>query len=117
MSGQYDVDDTTRRLLEEKAKRRLFLREQFLKLKSNPFQHATGEGGTVFDPALQRFQAMKVSGFEYFKPSSKNALYGLVFMVLPMGVFTYLMYQSRANQEAKYRSGEVAYKDRNFKFI
>lgn len=47
MSEQFDVDSETRRILEEKAKRRAILREQFLKLKTDPFQHASGEGGTV----------------------------------------------------------------------
>ncbi|XP_023019571.1 NADH dehydrogenase [ubiquinone] 1 beta subcomplex subunit 4 [Leptinotarsa decemlineata] len=117
MSQQYDVDDATRKLLEEKAKRRLVLREQFLKMKSDPFQHATGEGGTVFDPAMQRFQAMKVTGFEHFKPSPKNGIYGVLFVVVPMAIMTYAMQTSRDNKEASYRRGEVAYKDRSFKFI
>lgn len=60
---------------------------------------------------------MKVSGFDYFKPSGKNVLYGLVFLVLPMVGFGYIMHKSRRDLEARYRRGEVAYKDRNFKFI
>ncbi|KAJ8935477.1 hypothetical protein NQ314_012769 [Rhamnusium bicolor] len=101
----------------KRQKRRAFLRDEFLKLKSDPFQHASGEGGTVFDPAIQRYQAMKVSGFEYFKPSGKNIIHGLLLVVLPMTVFGYLLNRSRTNLEAKYRRGEVAYKDRGFKFI
>lgn len=44
---QYDVPLAERRLLEEKAKRRAVLRQEFLKQISNPHQHATGESGAV----------------------------------------------------------------------
>nr|CAI5846047.1 unnamed protein product [Callosobruchus analis] len=114
---QFDVDPNFRKILEEKAKRRLILREEFLKQRTNPFQHATGAGGTVFDPAIMRYQAMTVSGWDYFKPSGKNAIYGLAFMVAPMFIFGYFLQSTRAKQEAKYRRGEVAYKDRRFKFV
>lgn len=60
---------------------------------------------------------MKVSGFEYFKPSGKNVLYGLAFLVLPMAGCGFIVQKLRAIREASYRRGEVAYKDRNFKFI
>ncbi|CAH1995697.1 unnamed protein product [Acanthoscelides obtectus] len=116
-SQQFDVDSNTRQIIEEKAKRRAFLREEFIKQKTNPFQHASGGGGTVFDPAMMRYQAMTVSGWDYFKPSGKNALYGLIFIVAPMFTFGYFVQKSKAEQEAKYRRGEVAYKDRRFKFI
>lgn len=44
---QYNVDEKTQQVLLEKAKRRLVLREEFLKLKSDPFKFASGEGGAV----------------------------------------------------------------------
>lgn len=44
---QYNVDENTKNLLLEKAKRRAELREEFLKLKSDPFRHASEEGGYV----------------------------------------------------------------------
>ncbi|KAJ8943301.1 hypothetical protein NQ318_004742 [Aromia moschata] len=117
MSSQFDVNSETRGILEEKAKRRAVLREQFLKAKTDPFQHASGHGGTVFDPAMLRYQALKVSGFEYFKTTPKNVIYGLAFMVMPMTLYGYFLHKTRSEQEAKYRRGEVAYKDRRFKFI
>ncbi|CAH1109544.1 unnamed protein product [Psylliodes chrysocephalus] len=119
MSGPstYDLTEQARNLLEQKAKRRAVLRQEYLKLKTNPFQHASGEGGAVFDPAIQRYNAMKVSGFEYFKPTGKSAVYGMGMLVIPMMGYFYLMYKQRTELEAKYRRGEVAYKDRNFKFI
>lgn len=47
MAPQYDITAEARRVLEEKAKRRLVLREEFLRKVSDPHRHGTGEGGTV----------------------------------------------------------------------
>lgn len=44
---QYDVDESTQKLLLEKAKRRAVLREEALKLRFDPFRHASEEGGAV----------------------------------------------------------------------
>ncbi|RZC32519.1 NDUF B4 domain containing protein [Asbolus verrucosus] len=70
-----------------------------------------------FDPAIQRYQAMRVSTFEHFKPNPKNAGYGLLFTVIPILGYAYLLHFTRSKQEQKYRNGEVAYKDRDFKLI
>ena len=59
---------------------------------------------------------MKVSGFEFFKPSGKNALLGISCLLVPMVVLGYFVKNSRDELEASYRRGEVAYKDRRFKF-
>lgn len=47
MAEQFDVSPERRKVLEENAKRRTFLRNECLKQASDPFRHATGEGGTV----------------------------------------------------------------------
>ncbi|XP_028133577.1 uncharacterized protein LOC114328828 [Diabrotica virgifera virgifera] len=117
MSKAYDLDPAAVKVIEAKAQRRADLRQQFLKLKSNPFIHATGEGGAVFDPAMLRYQALQVSGVDHFKANRKTGFYGLVFFCLPLAGYFYAMYSTKWNQEAKLRRGEVAYKDRNFKFI
>lgn len=44
---QYNLDENTKNLLLEKAKRRSELRQEFLKLKTDPFRHASEEGGFV----------------------------------------------------------------------
>lgn len=44
---QYNVDEKTRLRLLEKANRRAQLREEFLKLRFDPFRHASGQGGYV----------------------------------------------------------------------
>ncbi|KAL3276499.1 hypothetical protein HHI36_011879 [Cryptolaemus montrouzieri] len=43
----YDVPPEKQKILLENAKRRLELRNKFLKLSTDPFKQATGEGGHV----------------------------------------------------------------------
>lgn len=48
MAGkQMDVSPETQRIYAEKLKRKLELRNEFLKLKTDPFRHAINEGGAV----------------------------------------------------------------------
>lgn len=44
---QYNLDENTKKLFLDKAKRRAELREEFLKLKFDPFRHASQEGGVL----------------------------------------------------------------------
>jgi hypothetical protein len=44
---QYDVPAKDKSLVEEYAKRRLVLREEYIKQITNPHRHGTGEGGTL----------------------------------------------------------------------
>lgn len=69
-----------------------------------------------FDPAFTRYQALGASRYEHFKPSGKSIVNALLFFVIPMTVTGVLVYRSRAKAEASYRAGEVAYKDRRFRF-
>ncbi|KAF5270406.1 hypothetical protein FQR65_LT05594 [Abscondita terminalis] len=47
MADHYDVTPVEKNILLERAKRRTILREEFLKLSTDPFRHASAEGGTV----------------------------------------------------------------------
>nr|CAI5861134.1 unnamed protein product [Callosobruchus analis] len=38
-------------------------------------------------------------------------------IIIPMGVYGYFLKTTRDARECKYRRGEVAYKDRRFKFV
>ncbi|XP_018560785.1 uncharacterized protein LOC108903180 [Anoplophora glabripennis] len=112
-----EENEQTIKILEEKAKRRKLLRNYFQKQRTDPFRHASGEGGVVFDPAIQRYIAMQASQFEYFKPSLKNALFGIFAMIVPMVSFGYLVHKDRSEIERRLRAGDVDYKDRIRKFI
>ncbi|XP_065156240.1 uncharacterized protein [Atheta coriaria] len=117
MAEQYDLAAKDIERLKANAKRRLELRNEFLKQQSDPFRHASGEGGHVFDPAIQRFGAMRLSSFEHFKANAKNVRTGLFCVVIPLAATMYIFKTQRERDEEKYRTGQVAYKDRRFKFI
>lgn len=66
---------------------------------------------------MMRHQAMKVSLVEHFRPSSRTIINGLTLYVLPVAITIYLVKTQREKLEQRYRRGEVAYRDRNFKFV
>ncbi|XP_066156443.1 NADH dehydrogenase [ubiquinone] 1 beta subcomplex subunit 4 [Euwallacea fornicatus] len=110
--SNFDVSPETQRITQEKLQRKLYLRNEFLKQKSDPFRHASGAGGTVFDSALLRYQSLSVNYSQFFRPNGKNIFQGIVYLIMPMVGCYYMIYNSRRKKEEAYRKGEVAYKDR-----
>ncbi|GAB0097151.1 uncharacterized protein DMENIID0001_127590 [Sergentomyia squamirostris] len=115
MAEQFDIDAKTRERLLERQKYRMEMRQEFLKQTSNP--HRVAAGGTVFDTGMQRFQAARVTQFEHFKPNFKTAKRGFFIVLLPIVAYAWLMKSERSAREHQYRTGQVAYRDRKFKFI
>lgn len=70
-----------------------------------------------FDPALMRFQAMRVSHKDFFKPTGKAVFWGWALCVAPIVLCYKLARRERDEKERQYRNGEVSYADRQFKFI
>lgn len=70
-----------------------------------------------FDPALQRWHAMRVSHFEHFKPTGNALRTGLLCVVAPIVLYTWWLKSDRDRRELAFRTGQVSYKDRQFKFI
>lgn len=66
---------------------------------------------------MYRFQAMRVSHYDHFKPTYKSFKTGFFTVVFPIVAFALAFKYERDSREEKYRNGEVAYKDRLFKFI
>lgn len=64
-----------------------------------------------------RHQALKVYRANYFKPTAQSVKYGMLYFIIPLAATIYLVSTSRAELEDKYRRGEVAYRDRKFKFV
>ncbi|KAL5287185.1 hypothetical protein ACFFRR_008240 [Megaselia abdita] len=93
------------------------LRGEFNKLITNPHRHATMEGGHVFDHGMQRFQAMSVTNFDHFKPTWRSLKVGFFGCILPIAVYAYFLKKERDGREHLFSTGQVAYKDRQFKFI
>lgn len=63
-----------------------------------------------------RHQALKVSYADYFKPTPRTTKLGIL-MFVPFFMMCYVVSKDRAETEHKYRTGQVAYKDRGFKWI
>jgi len=110
----YDITVEERRAMEERARMRATLRAEYQKKLSNPHR---GIGGYIFDPAVQRFLSMRANHYEQFKPSPKNAAFGFVTVVLPILFFWWRFEKDKQILEYKCRHGQVAYKDRDWKFI
>lgn len=113
-SKMYDVTVEERRAIEERAKMRDSLRHEYQKRVTNPHR---GVGGYVFDPAVQRFLSMRANHFEQFKPAPKNAAFGFFFLVAPFLFFWYNIQKDMTTLDQKCRRGEIAYKDRGWKFV
>ncbi|XP_035792323.1 uncharacterized protein LOC118466745 [Anopheles albimanus] len=102
---------------QEKAARRAALRNEYWRTMTNPHNYLRGESGGVFDTGLARFQAMRVNHFEHFKPTGRSFKIGLFTVVIPIFVYAKMMKHERDQREHQYRTGQVAYADRRFKFI
>ncbi|KAK2189448.1 hypothetical protein NP493_106g02037 [Ridgeia piscesae] len=110
----FDVSPEEMRAIQERAEMRNAMRKEFQKKISNPYR---GVGGYTFDPAVQRFLSMRANHWEQFKASPKN--FGFVFavVVLPMVGMWYAMDKAKTELEYKCRTGQIAYKDRLWKFV
>uniref|UniRef100_A0A182JXK3 NADH dehydrogenase [ubiquinone] 1 beta subcomplex subunit 4 n=1 Tax=Anopheles christyi TaxID=43041 RepID=A0A182JXK3_9DIPT len=102
---------------QEKAARRAALRNEYWRTMTNPHNHLRGESVGVFDTGLARFQAMRVNHYEHFKPTGRSFKIGLFTVVIPIIVYAKMMKNERDQREHQYRTGQVAYADRRFKFI
>ncbi|XP_058460523.1 uncharacterized protein LOC131436074 [Malaya genurostris] len=102
---------------QEKAARRAAIRNEYWRTATNPHLHLRGESVGAFDTGLARFQAMTVNHYEHFKPTGRTFRIGMFTVVIPIVGYAWLLKKERDEREHQYRTGQVAYKDRNFKFI
>ncbi|KAK7493074.1 hypothetical protein BaRGS_00015595 [Batillaria attramentaria] len=112
----YDMSKHELRAIKERAKMRDQMKADWQKKVTDPFR-GTHDGGHIFDPAVQRFMAMRATNFDHFKVTPKTTYYGLLFVVIPVGLMTYLTLKEKDEREAKFRAGEVPYKDRTWYFM
>lgn len=66
---------------------------------------------------MQRFQAMRVSHTEHFKPTGRALFYGFAVLIVPFSILFLLAKKEREGKERSYRNGQISYADRQFKFI
>ncbi|KAK2715143.1 uncharacterized protein LOC136041063 isoform X2 [Artemia franciscana] len=73
--------------------------------------------GAKFDPAVQRFMAMRATSYERFKPTSRRSLLFLFGVyIIPIWSVVYFMDKRLERKESILSSGKVSYRDRTFKF-
>uniref|UniRef100_A0A6B0UPF8 NADH dehydrogenase [ubiquinone] 1 beta subcomplex subunit 4 n=1 Tax=Ixodes ricinus TaxID=34613 RepID=A0A6B0UPF8_IXORI len=112
-----DVTHEEKRRIQERAKLRATLKQEYVRQITDPHKH--GQGGLLFDPAVQRFHSAKAGAqiYETFKPTPRGAARWLGVCILPMLAFGYLVKRDREEFERKCRTGEIKYEDRMFKLM
>ncbi|KAK0084110.1 hypothetical protein PV325_007600 [Microctonus aethiopoides] len=118
MAGRntYDIDPVQREILEHRAARRQMLREEYLKQHLNPYRAMANQGGALDDIAINRYTAMRATFKEFARPTVKNSLWTLCFFVTPFVIAVVSAKYIRDKQENKIRTGQVSYRDRDYKF-
>ncbi|XP_015512079.1 NADH dehydrogenase [ubiquinone] 1 beta subcomplex subunit 4 [Neodiprion pinetum] len=114
--NNYDISPEQLRLEIKRNARRNELRQELQKIAGNPYRAGTGEGGAPFDAGLQRFMAARAKTYEYFRPTLKGGLQYYAAIWTPILFFTWLVKRDRDRKEHRFRTGQVSYADREFKF-
>ncbi|KAK8374830.1 hypothetical protein O3P69_009113 [Scylla paramamosain] len=102
--------------IRERAAIKAAIKREYQKQVLNPYRHGSGEGGALFDPALQRFMSMRATQYDFFRPTPKASLLGTLMIVAPILGYGLLLKRDKDQFEKKIRTGQVAYADREFKF-
>ncbi|XP_048504708.1 uncharacterized protein LOC105685986 [Athalia rosae] len=113
-TNKYDISLTELKLEQQRTARRNALRQEYMKVASSPFK--SGEGGIAFDPALQRFIAAKTRTYDYFRPTLKNGAIFYASLITPLILISWYTKKCKDTQEHLYRTGQVSYADREWKF-
>ncbi|XP_013784055.1 uncharacterized protein LOC106468189 [Limulus polyphemus] len=115
--GQVDASFEEKRAVAERAKLRAALKKEYIKQLTDPHRHASGEGGYLFDSGVQRFMSMRATMYDHFRPTLKGGIMWFSFVLFPIIGYGYFLNKKRREFDEKCRRGEIAYKDRLFKFI
>ncbi|GFT43556.1 uncharacterized protein NPIL_567261 [Nephila pilipes] len=109
---QPDASPEEIRLVNERIKLRKALRAEYLRKATDP--HSTEP--IVFDPVMQRYYAMQMTLTDRFIPTFKNWCQYMITCVIPIVAYAWYLKYSTEKKEKKYRSGEIGYADRLFKY-
>ncbi|ESO87233.1 hypothetical protein LOTGIDRAFT_229348 [Lottia gigantea] len=110
----YDVSEKEMRTIKERAKFRAAMKAEFQMKYTNPYYRRVE--GFIFDPALQRHMAMRATQVHFFKPNIKTVAVAMMTYVIPLTALIYFGFKAIAAHERKCNTGEIAYKDRTYKF-
>ncbi|XP_015190430.1 PREDICTED: NADH dehydrogenase [ubiquinone] 1 beta subcomplex subunit 4 [Polistes dominula] len=113
MSGNkvYDISPEDREVKEWRNARRLELRNEYLRELQDPRRVEP-----ILDRGWQRFYATRVQLEYIFKPTLYNSL--LMYAVVGGLIWgsAIVLKNSRESKEKLYRTGQISYQDRMFKF-
>ncbi|KAL7059385.1 hypothetical protein AAHC03_013590 [Spirometra sp. Aus1] len=94
--------------IKERAKFRDAMKEEYRRIKSNPFNPPQG---VIHDPAMQRWFSARVTYAEYLKPSKKGALVSLLFFGVAAGLYG-LATRRRNRLLEPIENGQISYRER-----
>merc|ERR1711893_100194 len=110
----YDVSQTELKAMAERAQIRASLKAEYQKKVTNPHR---GVHGYIFDPAVQRYLSMRATHWDQFKVTPKSTFVGFAVGAFPILGFWYLLHQDKKQLEEKCRTGQIAYRDRDWKLV
>merc|ERR1712226_924202 len=77
----YDITAEERAAIDERVRMRNQLKAEFQRKVTNPYR---GVGGSVFDPAVQRFLSMRANYWHQFQPTPKGLIAPFCLIVMPV---------------------------------
>ncbi|XP_052088780.1 uncharacterized protein LOC127725669 [Mytilus californianus] len=108
----YDLSHAEMDAIRRRAEQRVALKAEWQRKVTDPFK-----AEFPFDPAIQRFKALKATQYDHFRPTKKTGIIGGIFLgVIPAVLFSYVYY-TRQEFERKCRAGEISAKDRTWKYV
>lgn len=113
MSGRdsYDISPKEREVKEWRAARRLELRNEYLREMADPKRTTP-----IMDTGFIRFYATRIQLEKLYTPTVRNAIPTIMLFALIWGTAEVLNVRQE-KKEHLYRTGQVSYKDRTFKFV
>ncbi|KAM0729071.1 hypothetical protein ACS0PU_004425 [Formica fusca] len=107
----YNVTPEQREISLWRDAKRRELRELYLKHSGHPTK------SLLFDTGLHRFAATKSSIEQFFVPTVANFITRMGFVVSSIVLTAILIKKRKDAREHLYRTGQVSYADRDYKFL
>ncbi|GAU95865.1 hypothetical protein RvY_07406 [Ramazzottius varieornatus] len=109
---QYNLSDHELRKVEQRAERRWALKQEYQRILFNPYNSIKAEGGTPFDPAIQRFTSTRADYYHYFKPNRKNFTVFACVYLIPVATWCWYIHRKAFAFDQKVRRGEIPWRYR-----
>lgn len=100
-----------REIIEWRSEKRKQLRQEYLKQVHHPTKHQL-----VNDNGIERFAIMRLTHEYQSRLTGRAVVLGIGWTFGTIFVCTWFVKKGKENEEHKYRTGQVSYADRQFKF-